>query len=101
MTPRLSPWTLACLRALVTAAMFLAGTLGPSWFPVFEVPQNADYVLTMRGTAPPGPAVFGPIAGATSGTPSKHSRWWATTTATHQQHRGSRRPNAGVIPKQI
>jgi len=40
----LSPWTLACLRALVSAAMFLAGTLGPSWFGVLEALQNADYV---------------------------------------------------------
>ena len=67
----LSPRNLACLRALVAAAMFLAGTLGPSWFAVLEALQNADYVLTTRGTAPPSSAALGPNTGATSGTPSK------------------------------
>jgi len=67
----LSPRNLGCLRALVAAAMFLAGTLGPSWFVVLEALQNADYVLTTRGTAPPGSAVLGPSTGVTSGTPSK------------------------------
>jgi hypothetical protein len=38
----LSPRNLACLRALVAAAMFLAGTLGSSWFAVLEALQNAD-----------------------------------------------------------
>ena len=67
----LSPRNLACLRALVAAAMFLAGTLGSSWFAVLEALQNADYVLTTRGTAPPSSATLGPHTGATSGTPSK------------------------------
>ena len=67
----LSPRNLGYLRALVAAAMFLAGTLGPSWFVVLEALQNADYVLTTRGTAPPGSAVLGPRTGVTSGTPSK------------------------------
>ncbi|KAH9961981.1 hypothetical protein BC827DRAFT_1383744 [Russula dissimulans] len=31
--PELSQLNLACLRALGAAAVFLAGTLGPSWFP--------------------------------------------------------------------
>ena len=67
--PGLSPRNLACLRALVAATLFLAGTLGPSWFVVLEALQNADYVLTTRGTAPPGPVPLntGPVAG----TPSK------------------------------
>lgn len=68
-SPGLSPRNLACLRALVAAALFLAGTLGPSWFAVLEALQNADYVLTTRGTAPPGSAPLS--AGAVSGTPSK------------------------------
>ena len=67
--PGLSPRNLACLRALVAAALFLAGTLGSSWFAVLEALQNADYVLTTRGTAPPGSAPLG--TGAVSGTPSK------------------------------
>jgi hypothetical protein len=66
--PGLSPRNLACLRALVAAALFLAGTLGSGWFAVPETLQNADYVLTTRGTAPPGPALLG--IGAVAGTPS-------------------------------
>jgi hypothetical protein len=55
--PGLSSRNLACLRALVAAALFLAGTLGPSWFAVLEALQNADYVLTTRGTSlPSGPS---------------------------------------------
>jgi hypothetical protein len=54
--PGLSTRNLACLRALVAAAMFLAGTLGPSWFALLEALQNADYVLTTRGTAPSTPS---------------------------------------------
>ncbi|KAF8500785.1 hypothetical protein F5888DRAFT_1793216 [Russula emetica] len=34
--PGLSPRNLACLRALVADALFLAGTLGSSWFAVLE-----------------------------------------------------------------
>ena len=67
--PGLSPRNLACLRALVVAALFLAGTLGSSWFAVLEALQNADYVLTTRGTAPPGPAT--PVIGAVAATQSK------------------------------
>jgi hypothetical protein len=51
---------LACLLALVAAAMFLAGTLGPIRFEVLEVLQNADYVFTTRGTGPLGSAALGP-----------------------------------------
>jgi hypothetical protein len=68
-SPGLSPRNLACLRALVAAALFLAGTLGQSWFAVLEALQNADYVLTTRGTAPPGSAPL--TTGAVGGTPSK------------------------------
>ena len=67
--PGLSPRNLACLRALVAAALFLAGTLGSSWFAVLEALQNADYVLTTRGTALPGPVPHG--TGAVASTPSK------------------------------
>ena len=56
----LSPRDFTCLRALVAAAIFLAGTLGPSWFAVLEALQNADYVLKTRGTAHHGSAASGP-----------------------------------------
>jgi hypothetical protein len=48
----LSPRNLWGLRTFVAkfvaVALFLAGTLCPSWFAVFEVHQNAGYVLTTR-----------------------------------------------------
>ena len=44
--PGLSERNLACLKALISSALFLAGSLGPSWFDVLEALQNADYVLT-------------------------------------------------------
>ena len=47
--PRLSEHNLACLRALISSALFLVGSLGASWFDVLEALQNADYVLT-KGT---------------------------------------------------
>ena len=86
--PGLSPRNLACLRAVVAAALFLAGTLGPSWFAVLEALQNADYVLTTRGTAPPAPAALG----ATSGTPVK--RGSAQTEGQQQQQHQSRQQAA-------
>ncbi|KAI0278245.1 hypothetical protein BC826DRAFT_1113483 [Russula brevipes] len=65
----LSLCKLACACALVPVALFLAGTLGPSWFAVLEVPQNAGYILTTRGTARPGPASLN--TGVAAGTPTK------------------------------
>ncbi|KAF8495991.1 hypothetical protein F5888DRAFT_1804548 [Russula emetica] len=50
--PGLGPRNLTCLRTLVAAALFLAGTLDSRWFAILEAPKNADYVLTTRGTAP-------------------------------------------------
>ncbi|KAJ6632164.1 hypothetical protein B0H10DRAFT_1976381 [Mycena sp. CBHHK59/15] len=47
--PGLSERNLACLKVLVASALFLAGSLGESWFGVLEALQNADYVLTSRG----------------------------------------------------
>jgi hypothetical protein len=42
----LSLHNLACLHTLVSAALFLVGMLGPSWFAALRALQNADYVLT-------------------------------------------------------
>lgn len=41
---------MACLKVLITSALFLAGSLGESWFGVLEALQNADYVLSAKGT---------------------------------------------------
>ncbi|KAH9934248.1 uncharacterized protein B0H18DRAFT_1082813 [Fomitopsis serialis] len=50
--PGLSERNMACLKVLVTSGLFLAGSLGESWFNILEALQNADYVLTVRGTKP-------------------------------------------------
>ncbi|KAH9847754.1 hypothetical protein C2E23DRAFT_740985 [Lenzites betulinus] len=51
--PGLSERNMACLKVLVASALFLAGSLGESWFDILEALQNADYVLTMKGARPP------------------------------------------------
>jgi hypothetical protein len=51
--PGLSERNLACLKAYIASALFLAGSLGESWFDVLETLQNADYVLTTKGAKPP------------------------------------------------
>lgn len=48
--PGLSERNLACLKVLISSAVFLAGSLGESWFGVLEVLQNADYVLNAKAT---------------------------------------------------
>ncbi|KAF8656137.1 hypothetical protein AX16_002739 [Volvariella volvacea WC 439] len=56
--PTLSERNIACLKVVIYVAGFLAGSLGESWFGVLEVLQNADYVLTYKGT--------GAVAGGTT-----------------------------------
>ncbi|KAJ7597649.1 guanine nucleotide exchange factor in Golgi transport N-terminal-domain-containing protein [Mycena floridula] len=46
--PSLSERNLACLKVLISSAMFLAGNLDESWFGVMEHLQNAEYVLTLQ-----------------------------------------------------
>ena len=48
--PGLSERNVACLKVLISSTLFLAGSLGPSWFNVLEALQNADYVLTSKAT---------------------------------------------------
>ncbi|KAG9017683.1 hypothetical protein FRB90_000273 [Tulasnella sp. 427] len=48
--PGLSERNLACLKSIISTAMYLAGSLGPTWFDILEVLQNADYVMTLKGT---------------------------------------------------
>lgn len=50
--PGLSERNMACLKVLISSAVFLAGSLDESWFDVLEALQNADYVLTLKGTRP-------------------------------------------------
>ncbi|KAH9049815.1 hypothetical protein EDB83DRAFT_2543167 [Lactarius deliciosus] len=88
--PGLSARNLACLRALVAAALFLAGTLGPSWFAVLEALQNADYVLTTRGTA----SVPGLAVGAAGATPGKRVGSHADGQQSQQQQQPPSRQQA-------
>ncbi|KAI0738261.1 hypothetical protein C8Q80DRAFT_1207991 [Daedaleopsis nitida] len=50
--PGLSERNMACLKVLISSALFLAGSLGASWFDILEALQNADYVLTTKGARP-------------------------------------------------
>jgi hypothetical protein len=75
---------LGCLRTPLTAALFLAGTLGPSWFAVLEAVPNADYVPATCGTAP-GSAPLG--TGAVAGTPSKRGGTQIEAQVEEQQQR--------------
>ncbi|KAI8977746.1 hypothetical protein BD414DRAFT_154340 [Trametes punicea] len=70
--PGLSERNMACLKALVASALFLAGSLGESWFDILEALQNADYVLTMKGARQSGSKrnTIGPGAGSLPGSRS-------------------------------
>lgn len=48
--PALSDRNLACLKVLVSSALFLAGSLGESWYGILEALQNADYVLNVKAS---------------------------------------------------
>jgi hypothetical protein len=47
--PGLSERNMACLKVFMSNALFLAGSLGESWYSILEALQNADYVLTSKG----------------------------------------------------
>jgi len=51
--PGLSERNMACLKVLLSCALFLAGSLGESWFGILETLQNADYVLTSKSIHSP------------------------------------------------
>ena len=52
--PGLSERNLACLKSIISTALYLRGSLGSTWFDILEVLQNADYVMTLKGTHPIG-----------------------------------------------
>ncbi|KAI6140148.1 hypothetical protein BKA82DRAFT_4216431 [Pisolithus tinctorius] len=51
--PSLSERNLVCLKVLISSALFLAGSLGESWYSILEAVQNAEYVLTLKGSQLP------------------------------------------------
>ncbi|EKM50999.1 uncharacterized protein PHACADRAFT_128641 [Phanerochaete carnosa HHB-10118-sp] len=92
--PGLSERNLACLKAYIASALFLAGSLGESWFDILETLQNADYVLTSKGAKPPskrnslapappiGRSVSGPTRSST-GSPAPQSASLAQSQSRH------------------
>ena len=73
--PGLSERNMACLKVFVGSAMFLAGSLGESWYGILEALQNADYVLTFKvanahSTPNKRASMFSPVV---TGTPASRS----------------------------
>ncbi|KAF9445437.1 hypothetical protein P691DRAFT_805683 [Macrolepiota fuliginosa MF-IS2] len=84
--PSLSERNLACLKVFVSSALFLAGSLGESWFGVLEVLQNADYVLTHKGgfqSTPNRKSILSPNAG---GVPASRSTSTSSGIAPAPRH---------------
>ncbi|KAI6131100.1 hypothetical protein EDD16DRAFT_1822615 [Pisolithus croceorrhizus] len=68
--PGLSERNLVCLKVLISSALFLAGSLGESWYSILEAVQNADYVLTLKGSQLPSSRRNSTVPGA-AGTASR------------------------------
>lgn len=71
----LSSRNLACLKALISVAQYLAGSLDSTWFAVFETLQNADFVIrtnaarSKKRSTGTGPPATPPRGGAATTTP--------------------------------
>jgi len=65
--PGLSERNMACLKTIISTALYLSGSLGSTWFDILELLQNADYVMFLRGLRGPNTAKT-PIA-STKGFP--------------------------------
>ncbi|KIY67422.1 hypothetical protein CYLTODRAFT_422528 [Cylindrobasidium torrendii FP15055 ss-10] len=57
--PGLSERNILCLKIFLASVMFLAGSLGASWYSILEVVQNAEYVLTLSPLASNAPTGIG------------------------------------------
>ena len=91
--PGFSERNMACLKVLITSALFLAGSLGESWFGVLEALQNADYVLSAKGTQSAGgrrSSTFN-ISGGTPGS-RNISGTQGASSGTHGQSPATRHP---------
>ncbi|RDB21958.1 Protein MON2 [Hypsizygus marmoreus] len=71
--PGLSERNMACLKVVISSAVFLAGSLGDSWFGVLEVLQNADYVLTSKGAQSTSGGKRNILSPGTANTPASRS----------------------------
>lgn len=65
--PALSERNAACLKVVIGCSMFLAGSLGESWYGVLETLQNADYVLSFKAHGAGGKRVFSAVPPTTPG----------------------------------
>jgi len=75
--PGLSERNMACLKVLMGCALFLAGSLGESWYAILEALQNADGVLNMMaktGTHTSGGSKKGMFGAGPSGSGVQPSR---------------------------
>ena len=82
--PALSERNLACLKAFVACALFLAGSLGESWYGVLDTLQSADGVLVLmtRTGTPAKKGLFGVGTGPATGSGQARS---ASFVASHSQ----------------
>ncbi|KAF8639344.1 hypothetical protein AX17_001563 [Amanita inopinata Kibby_2008] len=71
--PGLSERNMACLKVFVSSALFLAGSLGESWYQILEALQNADYVLTFKGMHTPSAGKRNTLSPTIGGVPPSRS----------------------------
>lgn len=105
--PGLSERNMACLKVLIASALFLAGSLGESWFNILEALQNADYVLTTKGAKfPPskrstmGPGVGSAImsrAASLAGTQSGSSAGKSASSLSSQGVQAQQQPRHPML----
>lgn len=83
--PGLSERNMACLKVLLSCALFLAGSLGESWFGILEALQNADYVLNAKGLQSVPARRNSAFSISSGGTPSSRSISGSAPGANAQQ----------------
>ena len=95
--PGLSERNMACLKVLVASALFLAGSLGESWFDILEALQNADYVLSVKGSRGVNSkrSTIGPGAGSLP--PSRSTS--VSVPASPLPHSGASQPASPAPPR--
>ncbi|GAA5958007.1 hypothetical protein JCM3765_006230 [Sporobolomyces pararoseus] len=84
----LSSRNLACLRALLAVSNYLAGSLGKTWFSVFEALQNADFVLKTTASKGKKRSTVTSSSNSTSATPSSRSGGSSSTSNSNSNTAG-------------
>lgn len=97
--PGLSERNMACLKVLLGCALFLAGSLGESWYSVLEALQNADSVLGLMAKSGGGQGskkgLFGGVGTSASGPSSGSSGGSAPASRSVSLTMSSSQLNAG------